>query len=81
MSRKQTRFLLCEQHSAWQSEGRRRLAEMFCEGGPGAGGPCSPQLCQVWPGTDLFSSSVTDDIAADWVRDWAVNTQGCQRGE
>lgn len=71
--RKQTQFSLCDTHSRWQTEGRRRLAEMFCEGGPGSGDSCSPQLCQVRPGTDLFCADVTDDIAASWVRAWAVN--------
>lgn len=74
--RKQTHFELCDAHSHWQSEGRRRLAEMFCEGGPGSGGSCATQPCQIRPGTDLFCADVTDDVAAGWVRDWSVNKGG-----
>ena len=73
MSRKQTRFKLCEVHAGWHRGSRQRLAEMFCEGGPGQGAPCSPQLCQVWPGRDLFAESATDEVAAQWVSDWTVN--------
>lgn len=72
--RKQTRFELCVAHSAWTAGGRRRLAEMFCEGGPGSGLPCSPQPCRVWPGSDLFAETATDEVADEWVRTWAVNT-------
>ncbi len=71
--RKSTVFELCSVHKNLALEGRHRLAEVFCEGGPGYGSPCSPQLCHVRPGTDLFAATTTDDIAAQWVRDWAVN--------
>lgn len=72
--RKQTRFELCETHANWGAGGRQRLAEMFCEGGPGSGGSCSPRLCRVWPGTDLFAETATDEVAAEWVSAWAVNS-------
>ena len=71
--RQRTRFELCATHENWTAGGRQRLAEMFCEGGPGSGAPCSPQLCRVWPGSDLFAESATDEVAAEWVRAWAVN--------
>lgn len=73
MARQTTTFKLCDTHTHWNGQGRRRLAEMFCEGGPGSGGPCSPQLCIALPGTDLFNADVSDDLAAQWVRQWAVN--------
>lgn len=74
MSRHQTRFELCDTHVNWNSEGRKRLAEVFCEGGPGSGGPCVPQPCRIFPGTDLFNGTLTDEEAAGWVAGWAVNT-------
>ncbi|ORW08476.1 MULTISPECIES: hypothetical protein [Mycolicibacter] len=75
MARQRTRFELCDVHRGWDSDGRYRLAEIFCEGGPASGPPCSPQPCRAFPGTDFFNSSVTDDDAAEWVRNWAVNTR------
>jgi len=71
--RKHTRFELCDAHASWQADGRTRLAEMFCEGGPGHGRSCTPHPCRIWPGSDLFAPTATDDVAADWVRCWAVN--------
>lgn len=71
--RKHTRFDLCQTHSGLGSAGRYRLAEIFCEGGPGSGPPCTPRLCRVWPGRDLFAETATDEVAAEWVRTWDVN--------
>jgi hypothetical protein len=67
-----TRFELCQTHSAGFGD-RERTAEFFCEGGPAVGKPCAPTLCRVWPGSDLFGPSATDESAADWVRNWSVN--------
>ncbi|MEB3023028.1 MULTISPECIES: hypothetical protein [Mycolicibacter] len=78
MARKKTRFELCDAHAHLESAGRSRLAEFFCEGGPGSGQGCSPILCRVLPGTDLFGASVTDDVAAQWVLNWKGNAHFAQ---
>ncbi len=73
--RKKTVFDLCPAHEGWTTQyGRYRTAEIVCEGGPAYGPPCSPRLCRVLPGSDLFAVSATDAVAADWVRTWGVNT-------
>lgn len=72
-TRKHTRFELCQTHSGLGSSGRYRLAEIFCEGGPGSGPACAPRLCRIWPGRDLFAETATDEVAAEWVRTWEVN--------
>lgn len=73
-TRQRSRFELCDHHAHWQSKGRYRLAEIFCEGGPAVGVPCAPTMCALRPGRDFFNESVTDEMAAQWVREWSVNT-------
>jgi hypothetical protein len=72
--RKRTRFALCSVHLPMARDGRQRLAEMFCEGGPGTGKPCDwLGPCRVYPGSDLFAAGVTDGMADEWVNGWTVN--------
>ncbi|WP_157680268.1 hypothetical protein [Mycobacterium dioxanotrophicus] len=71
MMRKKTVFDLCESHASLG--GGRRTAEIVCEGGPAYGSPCTPRPCRILPGSDDFAESATDEVAAEWVRDWAIN--------
>lgn len=68
MTRKHTKFEVCDRHAGWQGYGRYRLAEFFCEGGDGH--PCSGGLCRCWPGTDLFCESICNggELPYNWER-------------
>ena len=69
--RKRTVFRLCPTHKPYG--GGRRTAEMFCEGGPGSGQPCTDNHCRILPGSDFFAADTADDIAASWAPNWSVN--------
>ena len=71
--RKRTVFDFCDAHDFG---GGKSAAKIVCEGGPAYGTPCTPQPCRVLPGSDFFGESATDEVAADWVRDWACNRKG-----
>ncbi|ANA86854.1 hypothetical protein BH772_gp031 [Gordonia phage Bachita] len=80
--RKRTKFQICSVHEVWHSPmTRRRIAECFCEGGPGVidrtrswEQPCNPdQPCRIWPGTDFYVADVCHS-EADWPKEWRVNT-------
>lgn len=69
--RKITKFASCSKHEGlWQGMTRRRRAEFYMEGGPAGppyGGPCRDGLCQLWPGTDLFTASI---CASEYKMPW-----------
>lgn len=70
--RKTTRIIPCTNHAGvFAGMTRRRQAEVVCEGGP-AGGPCSPVVCEVRPGTDFFAEWALLEVAA-MPHLWAVN--------
>lgn len=74
--RKQTRFHVCVNHAGYfAGMTRRRLGEFFCEGGPGSGPACSEHdPCRIWPGTDLFDSTLCEDMREDDMpATWGVN--------
>lgn len=60
MTRKHTKFQTCERHRWLEREPRRRRAEFFCEGGPSGQSGCCGGICRMWPGTDLFVSTICD---------------------
>lgn len=77
-TRKITKFHVCENHAGFfAGTGRRRTAEIFGEGGPGYGRPCSGPGCHIQPGTDLFWAGVCDRryscVDAGHPFSWAVN--------
>lgn len=73
-SRKTTRFEFCDAHQGYFSgDSKRRVAETFVEGGPGSGGPCSPDLCKVFPGTDYYNESSLEEVASAPAT-WGVNS-------
>ena len=64
--RKITKFQTCERH-AWLGKGGRRMAECFCEGGPGGQAGCRNGICRMWAGTDFFIPEVcTGEYPLDW---------------
>jgi hypothetical protein len=69
-ARKHTKFQICEAHQWINGERRERRAEIFGEGGPGFGGPCSGDKCRMWPGTDLF---IPEICHGERELDWRVN--------
>ncbi len=72
--RQRTVFRLCPAHQHLGAEGRHRLAEIVCEGGPAYGRPCHPAgLCEIQPGSDLFVPTATDAVAREWVENWTIN--------
>lgn len=71
LPRKITKFQLCARHARYDYYvTKRRLAEIFDEGGFATLRGCDPeQPCRMWPGTDFFVASYCmGEANLDWTK-------------
>src|SRR5262249_23135675 len=68
--RRVTKFQVCDAHTWISHEFRQRRAEIFTEGGPGSGPPCTGEGCRRGAGTDL---SVPEVCHGEYELNWDVN--------